>query len=86
MNALKQAVKNASDYNDVDFCMSSAVQLRTPVKSGHIMFIYLVLYAIDSLNPSSFTVLNMKNQSQCRFQLELQLDFFVIKQLQCGSS
>ncbi len=41
------------------------------------MFIYLVLYAIDSLNSSSFTVLNMKNKSQCRFQLELQLDFLL---------
>ncbi len=38
------------------------------------MFIYLVLYAIDILNSSSFTVLNMKNQSQCRFQLDLQID------------
>ncbi len=26
VNALKSAVKNASDYYDVDVCMSSAVQ------------------------------------------------------------
>ncbi len=37
------------------------------------MFIYIIIYAIDSLNLSSFTVLNMKTQSQCHFQLELQL-------------
>ncbi len=41
------------------------------------MFIYIVLYAIDSLNSSSFMVLNMKNQSQCRLQLELQIDFLL---------
>ncbi len=66
VKALKAAVKNAPDYYDVDVCMSSAV----PVKSGHIIFIYIVLYAIDS-----FSVLNMKKQTLCRFQLDLQLDF-----------
>ncbi len=35
------------------------------------MLIYIVLYAIDSLNSSSFTVVNRKKQSQCHFQLEL---------------
>ncbi len=44
------------------------------------MFIYIVFYAIDCLNSNNFMVLNMKNQSQCRFQLELQLDF-LLKQL-----
>ncbi len=44
--ALKAAVKNASDYNDVDVCTSTAG------KSGHIMFISLC----NSLNSNSFTV------------------------------
>ncbi len=43
-SSVKAAVKNASDYNDVDVCMSSAV------KSGHIIFIYIVLYAIVICN------------------------------------
>ncbi len=34
------------------------------VMSSHIMFIYTVLYVVDSLKSGSFTVLNMNNQSQ----------------------
>ncbi len=72
----------------MDVCMSSAVQKRnvTPVKSDHIMFIYIVLYAIDSLNSSSFTVLNMKNQNQCRFSKNYNLIFCYKAALQCGAS
>ncbi len=43
MKALKAAVNNASDYNNMDDCMSSAPQFSNP-KSGHIMFIYTVAY------------------------------------------
>ncbi len=51
---MKEAVKNASDYSDVDVCTSSAVRYFSKVQS--IMFIYIVFYAIDSLKSSSFTV------------------------------
>ncbi len=56
-----------------------AVKFSTPVQSGHIMFIYitLVLYATDSLNSSSFTVLNMKQSVSVRITTW----FSVIKQL-----
>ncbi len=38
----------------------------------------MFIYAIDSINSSSFTVLlNTENQSQFHFQLELQLDFLL---------
>ncbi len=59
--------------------MHPITTICTPVKSGHIMFVYLynVSTLCNSLNSSSFTVLNMKNQSQCLFQLELQLDFLL---------
>ncbi len=60
-SGVKAAVKNASDYNDVDICTSSAV------KSSHITFIYIVNYAIDSLKSSSFILLNMKNRVSVDF-------------------
>ncbi len=67
-SAVKAAFENTSDYSDVDVCTSSAV------KSSHV---YLYSTLCSSLNSSSFMVLNMKNQSPCLFQLELQLDFLL---------
>ncbi len=58
-----------------------ALQLSnvTPVKSGY-MFIYVVLYAIDRLYSSSFTVLKMKNQL-VSISVRIATWFSVIKQL-----
>ncbi len=44
------------------------------------MFIYIVLYTIDSLNSSSFTVLNMKKNS-VSLSVRITTCFSVIKQL-----
>ncbi len=44
----------------------------------HLLSLYSsLLYAKYSLNSNSFMVLNIKNQSQCRFQLDLKLDFLL---------
>ncbi len=39
VKAVKAAVKKASDYKDVDVCMSSAVQYSSKVLSRHVLFI-----------------------------------------------
>ncbi len=45
------------------------------------MFIYIVLYTIDSLNSSSFTVLNMKKTESVSLSVRITTCFSVIKQL-----
>ncbi len=55
----------------------NSVTYSSKVRSYHVYLYTLVLYATDCLNSCSFTVLNMKNHSQCRFQLELQRVFLL---------